>query len=105
MSAVNDAVCAYAASKVEQIQKGVEFALKYRAEGRPVFVHCAHGHGRSTVVLSAAMVAAGLSDDVVQAYQSIRLKRPGAHLNERQMAALKKWEVQWQSRLPSPASA
>ena len=73
-----------------------------RAEGRPVFVHCAHGHGRSTVVLSAALVAAGHADDVVSAYQIIRLERPGAHLNVRQLSALTKWEARWQSQLPRP---
>ena len=89
-----------AASSVEQIQRGVDFALRYRAEGRPVFIHCAHGHGRSTVVLSAAMVAAGHADDTMQAYQAIRLRRPGANLNVRQLTALTKWEAQWQSQLP-----
>ncbi|KAK9825601.1 hypothetical protein WJX74_009074 [Apatococcus lobatus] len=89
------------ASSVEQIQRGVDFALKYRAEGRPVFIHCAHGHGRSTVVLSAAMVAAGHADDTMQAYQAIRVQRPGANLNVRQLTALTKWEAQWQSQLPS----
>ena len=34
----------------------MQWAAQQRRAGHPVFVHCAHGHGRSTVVLCAALV-------------------------------------------------
>lgn len=41
-----------------QIEQGVQWALAQRAEGRPVLVHCAHGHGRSATVLAAILIGA-----------------------------------------------
>ena len=38
------------------IEDAVQWAAQQRRAGHPVFVHCAHGHGRSTVVLCAALV-------------------------------------------------
>ena len=39
-----------------QIEQGVKWALQQRAAGRPVLVHCAHGHGRSATVLAAILI-------------------------------------------------
>ena len=39
-----------------QIEQGVQWALQQRAAGRPVLVHCAHGHGRSATVLAAILI-------------------------------------------------
>ena len=52
------------APTTQQLDKAVEWALTQRAQGRGVYVHCAHGHGRSNVVLSVALMAAGTADSI-----------------------------------------
>lgn len=52
-----------AAPTVEQIDGAVDWALAQKAAGLGVYVHCAHGHGRSNVVLSALLIAAGTVHD------------------------------------------
>ena len=44
------------APTAQQIETGVQWALAQRAAGRPVLVHCAHGHGRSATVLAAILI-------------------------------------------------
>lgn len=39
-----------------QIDQGVQWAMQQRAAGRPILVHCAHGHGRSATVLGAILI-------------------------------------------------
>lgn len=53
-----------AAPSKQQLDQAVEWALAQKAAGRGVYVHCAHGHGRSNVVLSAALIAAGTADGI-----------------------------------------
>ena len=44
---------------MRQIDRGTKWALEQRAAGRPVLVHCAHGHGRSLVLMCAILVVSG----------------------------------------------
>ncbi len=76
---------------VQLIEDGVKWLLEQRAEDRPVYVHCAHGHGRSTVVLCAALVAAGHANSFVEAFQEVQQLRPRVKLNHRQRKALVEW--------------
>ena len=69
----------------------MRWALRQREAGRPVYVHCAHGHGRSTVVLCAALIRAGLARDPAAALALARSGRPRARLNHRQQGALDAW--------------
>lgn len=69
----------------------MRWILQQRAAGRPVYVHCAHGHGRSTVVLCAALIRAGLAADPRGALSLARAGRPRARLNDRQRTALDAW--------------
>jgi protein-tyrosine phosphatase len=69
----------------------VLFAQSQKQLGRPVLVHCAHGHGRSTVVLCAFMVAEGMAPTFLDALAMVKTKRPKAKLNPRQVAALVEW--------------
>lgn len=71
-----------------QIAGAAAWALEQRAQGRAVFVHCAHGHGRSCVVLVALLVAAGLAADDREAYAMIKAQRPRVRLNEHQIPGL-----------------
>lgn len=61
---------------VEQITEGSKWAVKQRQEGRPVYVHCAYGHGRSCTMLCACLVEAGLFPNFVAAFQHISHLRP-----------------------------
>ena len=76
---------------VQLVEDGVKWLLEQRKEGRPVYVHCAHGHGRSTVVLCAALVAAGHANSFEEAFQEVRALRPRVKLNFRQRKTLVEW--------------
>lgn len=74
-----------------QIEQGVQWAVAQRAAGRPVLVHCAHGHGRSATVLGAILIAEGLAESAADAEALMKARRPRVRLNRRQKAALKAW--------------
>ena len=76
---------------VERVEEGVEWLLQQRAAGRPVYVHCAHGHGRSTVVLCAALVASGHADTFQEAFDDVKALRPRVKRNYRQRRTLVEW--------------
>jgi protein-tyrosine phosphatase len=44
---------------VREIDRGVKWALEQHVAGQPVLVHCAHGHGRSLVLMCAILVVNG----------------------------------------------
>lgn len=60
-----------------------------------VLVHCAHGHGRSVAIVTAAVLAHGNADTVDAAEAHVRRARPRARLNARQRAAVEAWWAQW----------
>uniref|UniRef100_A0A6V7QYA3 Tyrosine specific protein phosphatases domain-containing protein n=1 Tax=Ananas comosus var. bracteatus TaxID=296719 RepID=A0A6V7QYA3_ANACO len=57
-----------------QIESAVRWACRKRAERKPIYVHCAFGHGRSVCIMSALLVALGLADDWKEAEKIIREK-------------------------------
>lgn len=60
---------------------------------RDVLVHCAHGRGRSTTVMCAAMVRAGLYGTWEEAFEKgIRPGRPVCKLNRLMRTALAEWQ-------------
>ena len=71
-----------------RIAEGVKWALEQRKLGRAVFVHCAHGHGRSMGVLCACLVQAGLFDTWQKALTAARAVRPKCKLNKSQQRSL-----------------
>eukprot|EP00891_Asterochloris_glomerata_P004794 jgi/Astpho2/4794/e_gw1.00067.240.1_t len=75
------------------IEDAVQWAAQQRRAGHPVFVHCAHGHGRSTVVLCAALVEFGIAKTFEEAFQLIQNERPRVKLNVRQRKALEDWAL------------
>ncbi|EFN58779.1 hypothetical protein CHLNCDRAFT_56882 [Chlorella variabilis] len=74
-----------------QIDQGVQWAMQQRAAGRPILVHCAHGHGRSATVLGAILIAEGVAKGAADAEAVMKAERPRVRLNRRQRAALKQW--------------
>eukprot|EP00775_Hariotina_reticulata_P005305 gene5305-5540_t len=89
-----------------QIQQGVEWVQRELADGRSVYVHCAHGHGRSATVLAAVLIATGQAATAEQAVALMRAARPRVRLNGPQAAALRAWIAQRQtaSQKETPAA-
>jgi hypothetical protein len=72
----------------EQLELAVTFIRKHILT-RPVFVHCALGHGRSATVVTAWLLAQNNSLDVEAAIKQIKAIRPGIGLNAGQISSLK----------------
>uniref|UniRef100_A0A7N0TFI6 Tyrosine specific protein phosphatases domain-containing protein n=1 Tax=Kalanchoe fedtschenkoi TaxID=63787 RepID=A0A7N0TFI6_KALFE len=83
-----------------EIESAVKWACQKRALGKPVFIHCAYGHGRSVAVACALLVALGVVEDWKNAEKLIREKRPYISMNALHRAALEEWS---KHRLSSPA--
>jgi len=64
----------------------VEQAVAWRAEGLPVLVHCAYGHGRSVAVCLGVMVAEGLAPTWEDAHRQVLAVRPRARMTPAQRA-------------------
>lgn len=79
---------------VLQIEEGLAWVRRQRQEGRAVLVHCAHGHGRSTALLCAALVQSGLAVDFREAFSKVKAVRPKVKLNGPQYGSLVAWELQ-----------
>lgn len=62
----------HAAPNAAQIQQGVEWVAKELVEGRPCYIHCAHGHGRSATVLAAVLIATGQASTAEEAVGLMR---------------------------------
>ncbi len=79
---------------MEQMKAGVSFGMEHRAAGRGLLVHCAHGHGRSAMLVAAILVEAGLDRTWREAELRCKKLRPRMKINHRQAAMLDKWEQQ-----------
>ncbi|KAJ6433035.1 hypothetical protein OIU84_020128 [Salix udensis] len=82
-----------------EIESAVKWACRKRAQNRPVFIHCAYGHGRSVAVMSALLVALGMVEDWKKAEQLIRERRPCISMNSVHYNALEEWS---KHRLSTP---
>lgn len=58
-----------------QIEFAARWACEKRAKGKPVYVHCAFGHGRSACVMCAILVALGIAENWKEAENIIRERR------------------------------
>lgn len=74
-----------------QIESAVKWASRKREQKRPVFVHCAYGHGRSVAVMCALLVALGVAEDWKHAEKLIRERRPYIRMNSLHRKALEEW--------------
>ena len=63
-----------------------------------VMVHCAHGRGRSTCVMVACLVRAGVHNSWRAAFDAVKLRRKGVKLNSKMKRALDEWEGRFGSR-------
>jgi len=75
----------------EQLEEAATFAVRQRQHG-DIIVHCAHGRGRSTTVMCACLVKAGLFKTWEDAFDAVKAKRKVAKLNRHMRAALTSWQ-------------
>jgi protein-tyrosine phosphatase len=76
----------------EKIDEAAIFAVEARRKG-DVLVHCAHGRGRSTTLMCAALVKAGLFKTWEDAFEKgIKPGRSVCKLNRRMKNALSEWQ-------------
>ncbi|XP_043698619.1 uncharacterized protein YnbD-like [Telopea speciosissima] len=74
-----------------EIESAVRWACKKRDQKRPIFIHCAYGHGRSVAVTCALLVAIGVAEDWKNAEKIIREKRPWIRMNALHCKSLEEW--------------
>lgn len=87
---------------VEQLMRGVEWALPRLEQGGHLFTHCEHGVGRGPLMGLAVMVARGW--DAPVAYRELRKARWQATLNDRQLGGLADFVTAWAARQPGRAA-
>ncbi|HYH98727.1 protein-tyrosine phosphatase family protein [Hyalangium sp.] len=81
---------------VEQLMKGVEWAVPRLKAGGRLYAHCEHGVGRGPLMGLAVMVAQGAA--VTEAYRALRQARWQATLNDRQLGGLADFNAAWAAR-------
>ena len=69
--------------------------LSRPAQSGQVYVHCKLGYTRSTTVVVARLIRAGLADNVEQALAAVRQARPQIVLREQTIAALTHWAARY----------
>eukprot|EP00968_Pinguiococcus_pyrenoidosus_P021602 scaffold2850_cov235-Pinguiococcus_pyrenoidosus.AAC.15 len=81
----------------QQLEEAAEFCVAARARGK-VLVHCAHGRGRSTCCMVAALTKAGAFATWEDAFDACKKKRPVVKLNSKMRRALKAWAEDYQKK-------
>lgn len=80
----------------EQIEEAANFAVAAKQQGGDILVHCAHGRGRSTTIMCACLVKAGLFRTWQEAFeQGIKPARPCCKLNKRMRSNLTAWQAKY----------
>lgn len=79
------------APRPQDIDVAVRWAAGKRSQNRPIFVHCAFGHGRSVAVMCALLVTLGLAEDWKDAEKIIKKCRPSIRMNILQQRSLEEW--------------
>ncbi|KAH7663441.1 Protein-tyrosine-phosphatase protein [Dioscorea alata] len=77
--------------QASQIESAVRWACRKRSQKKPVYVHCAFGHGRSVCVMCAILVALGIAEDWKHAEKIIKEKRPFIRMNALHRKNLEEW--------------
>ena len=76
----------------EKLDHAAQFAVDARKKG-DVLIHCAHGRGRSTTLMCAALVKAGLFPTWEEAFEKgIKPGRSVCKLNRRMRDTLTEWQ-------------
>ena len=82
-----------------QLEEAATFAVKALEKGGDILVHCAHGRGRSTTVMCACLVKAGLYDNWKEAFEKgIKPGRSVCKLNTRMKQNLQEWQEKYANK-------
>jgi protein-tyrosine phosphatase len=82
-----------------QLEEAADFAVSASKVGGDILVHCAHGRGRSTTVMCACLVKAGLYRTWEEAFEKgIKPQRTVCKLNRRMRQALTEWQTNYVDR-------
>lgn len=73
-----------------QIELAARWACEKRSKGKPVYVHCAFGHGRSACVVCAILVALGVAETWKDAENIVRERRK-IKMNALHRKTLEEW--------------
>lgn len=78
----------------DQLEEAANFAVRAKEDGiGEILVHCAHGRGRSTTVMCACLVKAGLFETWEEAFEKgIKPQRSVCKLNHRMKQNLTLWQ-------------
>ncbi|CAN6438919.1 unnamed protein product [Victoria cruziana] len=79
------------APQPSEIELAVRWACRKRAQSKPVYIHCAFGHGRSVSVLCALLVALGVSDHWKEAEKIVKKQRSSIRMNALHRKSLEEW--------------
>jgi protein-tyrosine phosphatase len=83
---------------VEQLMRGVQWALPRLKAGGRLYTHCEHGVGRGPLMGLAVMVAQGA--EATAAYRAVREARWQCTLNDRQLNGLSDFVTAWGASAP-----
>ena len=79
-----------------QLEEAANFAVHAKGQDGHILVHCAHGRGRSTTVMCACLVKAGLFSNWEEAFEKgIKPQRSVCKLNRRMRQNLSEWQAQY----------
>ncbi|MQM14607.1 hypothetical protein Taro_047541 [Colocasia esculenta] len=79
------------APRPSEIESAVRWACRKMAQKKPVYIHCAFGHGRSVCVMCALLVALGIAEDWKAAEKIVKEKRPCIQMNALHRKHLEEW--------------
>jgi protein-tyrosine phosphatase len=77
-----------------ELEEAAVFASMAVDDG-DIMVHCAHGRGRSTTVMLACLVRAGVHPNWQSAFEAVRRLRPVCKLNSKMRKALTTWQARY----------
>ena len=80
----------HTAPRKEQLEQALQFIQKHIGT-RPVFVHCAMGHGRSATVVAAWLLRQNKTQDIRATEKQMKTIRPGVALKRTQVSVLKEF--------------
>lgn len=80
-----------------QLEQAAAFCADASRRG-DVMVHCAHGRGRSTTVMCAALVRAGVYETWEKAFSACAAQRSVVKLNSKMRAALTAWDLEYNTK-------